>query len=138
MSETRNEWQELAEGIEKTVAACVERIDGDFDIEAYLDLRDSDAFDQSWVDADAEVERRQNALPDDRREALEQRCTELRRSVFQIALKRTRHPDLAAAVSDDAGLIFEDSAADGPRNAWVGALYLDYQERRLPAGERHS
>jgi hypothetical protein len=105
--------------------------EADCDVEAYLDSRDEPEFDKAWVLADEAVEEAKTQFAD--AVALEGQATELRKSVFIQCMRTFGDSDLAACVSDDAGLVF-DATAMGVDNGWIAALLATYREGKLPTG----
>ena len=105
------------------------------DPETYLESRDEPAFDSAWVQADEAVKAAKggSASVDD---VLQQMNTTLRQQVYATCLRRFCDLDdvveLAAALSDDAGLVF-DAMVLGVSNAWIDFLLSRYKAGELPA-----
>ncbi len=96
-----------------------------------LDSRDEPEFDGAWVRADEVVEKAKKSFAG--AEALEAAATKLRQAVFMRCIRKLGSSDLAAYVSDDAGLLF-DAMAMELSNKWIAGLLAAYREGKLPAG----
>jgi Leucine-rich repeat (LRR) protein len=109
--------------------------EADCNPETYLESRAEPDFDSAWVLAREAVEaaKGSTASVDD---ALQQMNTTLRERVFMTCVRRFCDSDkvieLAAALSDDAGLVFEAMVL-GVSNAWIDSLLSRYAEGELPA-----
>jgi hypothetical protein len=103
----------------------------EYDLDTYLDSRDEPEFDGAWVRADEAVEAVKKSFAD--AGTLEAAATKLRQAVFMHCIRALGHPDLAAYVSDDAGLLFDAKAMEVD-NEWIAGLLASYREGKLPAG----
>lgn len=105
-----------------------------FYFDEYLDLRDNSDFDKDWVESYELVEDAKSNLKKKDRVLLEKQAETLRESIFMYTIKETGSSDLAAAISDDAGLIFEATALE-MESSWISALNGEYLKLSLPKGK---
>jgi hypothetical protein len=96
----------------------------------YLDMRDKPEFDGAWVEADAVVEAAKASFA--LAAELEPVNTNLRKAVYMRCIHTFGSSDLAADVSDDAGLVF-DAMAMEVENEWIGRMMESYRRGRFPA-----
>ncbi|MDX2006974.1 MAG: hypothetical protein SFU83_17190 [Meiothermus sp.] len=75
----------------------------------YLNQRDGEPFDTEWSRAFGELEAAKKTLSSVRQKAIEDESGVLRETVFKAVLQAAKSPDLAAYLSDDAGLIYENA-----------------------------
>lgn len=99
---------------------------GDKAIDAYLDQRDGEAFDDPWTRADAALQRHKQRLDAARVQQAQDQSARLRQAVFAAAMQAGGHAELAAYLSDDAALIYESQALH-LYSDWVLALHRYYQ-----------
>lgn len=105
-----------------------------FDFDEYLNLRDNSDFDKDWTESYELVEDAKLKLKRKDRVLLEKQAETLRESIFMYTIKGTGSSDLAAAISDDAGLIFEATALE-MESSWINALNGEYLKLSLPKGK---
>jgi hypothetical protein len=104
-----------------------------FSIDSYLDCRDDFQFDQDWSLAYADVEKKKSELPKKTINLINGDSEAFREIVFKQVFKVTQSHDLAAYISDDAGLILENHLVGG-NNQWVARLENCYSSQLLPSG----
>lgn len=124
--------EQLQRDIEATLAQAM-ALPG-FSVDDYLDARDQAPFDSAWSLAAADVDAAAKGQPEEARNEHEALSKDLREWVFKTTAERTGDPELAAYVSDDAGLMLEASLA-GLSSAWIDGLRRCYALHRLPRGE---
>jgi hypothetical protein len=124
--------EQLKRDIEATLAQAMAR--PGFSVDDYLDARDEAPFDAAWSLAAADVDDAGKGQPEAARHEQEAGSKALREWVFKNTAERTGDPELAAYVSDDAGLILEASLA-GMSSAWIDSLRRCYALHRLPQGD---
>ncbi|QOF79339.1 hypothetical protein [Variovorax sp. 38R] len=104
-----------------------------FSVDDYLDDRDAAPFDPAWSHAHAGLQKTLEQRPEPTRQAIEKGSAALREPVFKQVMGACGSPDLAASLSDDAGLILEATLA-GFSSGWIDALRRCYASHRLPCG----
>ncbi|WP_390346739.1 hypothetical protein ACFJIS_04935 [Variovorax boronicumulans] len=82
-----------------------------FSVDDYLDDRDAAPFDPAWSHAHAGLQKTLEQRPEPTRQAIEKGSAALREPVFKQVMGACGSPDLAASLSDDAGLILEATLA---------------------------
>ncbi|MBW8810427.1 MAG: hypothetical protein JF591_16775 [Lysobacter sp.] len=102
-------------------------------IAQYLDWRDQPPFDSDWTAADALVQARKRGLSAQRIEAIDAESKQVRQVAFARALRVSDHDELAAYLSDDAGLIVEAERL-GIDSAWIAALLRRNARPAAPFG----
>lgn len=108
--------------------------DDDEDLIAqYLDWRDQPPFDSDWAAADALVQARKLDLSVQSVKTIDAQSRQVRQAAFARALRVSEHDELAAYLSDDAGLIFEADRL-GIDSAWITALLRRYERHAAPFG----
>lgn len=116
--------------IYQTMAKIIEWIQNHFtdsQIDDYLAFRESFDFDNAWANADKAIEK----IKTFDKNFIENEKT-LRESVFKLALKNINNADLAAYLSDDAGLIYANLFFNA-NNEFVKNLYQKYQQEQFLA-----
>ncbi|QIW15402.1 hypothetical protein A4G20_03170 [Pasteurellaceae bacterium RH1A] len=96
-------------------------------IDTYLERREQADFDKSWASADKSLEAMKTQGIDD----FNQSEQKLREQVFKRVAVLTKNYDLAAYLSDDAGLIYTNLVFEG-NNPFVNQLYGAYKLVQLP------
>ena len=97
------------------------------DIDAYLDARDAEPFDQLWQEAYAAVEQAKAKERPEIIARLEQDSQQERERVFKLVYRATKNSELAAYISDDFDLISNAwwlGIADQPFLSQMSASYL--------------
>ncbi len=105
-----------------------------FSVDDYLDARDQPPFDEAWAQAAADAGDAGQRQPASARAEQKAAVKDLREWVFKSVTERTGQPELAAYVSDDAGLLREAFLA-GVSSVWIDSLRRCYAEHRLPLGD---
>lgn len=101
-------------------------------INELLDNRDNASFDAEWCRVDAEMGALKNSQNYGDENKMEQ--DKVREQAFMI-VEQNVEGELAEYVSDDFGLIY-DSLVLGYKDDWLDWLIEEYQNARIPAGER--
>jgi len=100
---------------------------GPVDLERLLTGRDGPAFERNWLRVDDQLTAALGQPePAD--------VTEVRKVAYLRAYELTREPELAAAVSDDFGLIAGALAVGLDDDPWLNGLVASYMAGRFPAG----
>jgi hypothetical protein len=100
---------------------------GNREIEEVLDGRDEPVFDAKWIQAYEKV-RSCGAM------AEQSEIDQVRELSFKAVFASTGNPDIAAAVSDDLGLVMSAAILDFEDSWGVNSLWLEYKSRRIPTG----
>jgi hypothetical protein len=124
--------EQFKRDIEATLAQAI-ALPG-FSVDDYLDARDESPFDEAWSLAATGVADAAKAQPEETCNEQAAASRSLREWVFRTTAERTGEPELAACVSDDAGLILEASLC-GWSSAGIGTLRCCYASHRLPQGD---
>ena len=99
----------------------------EFDIDDFLDQRDSDPFDSEWVGVyQALEELKKRKTVDDTRE--------IEKKAYLTVYEKSEDDELAGYFSDDFGLI-ADSKRLGYSDEWLNKLISCYENARVPCGE---
>lgn len=99
----------------------------EFDIDDFLDQRDSDPFDSEWVRVyQALEELKKRKTVDDTRE--------IEKKAYLTVYEKSEDDELAGYISDDFGLI-ADSKQLGYSDEWLDKLISCYENARVPCGE---
>lgn len=93
-----------------------------------LDQRDDPSFDEKWMAAFQRLQSTKGKKDD-----ANSLVTEIRELAYLQAYERWRSSDLAAAISDDFGLI-GDALTIGIDDAWLNGLLDTYLAHRFPCG----
>lgn len=101
-------------------------------INELLDNRDNASFDAEWCRVDAEMDALKNSQNYGNENKMEQ--DKVREQAFMI-VEQNVEGELAEYVSDDFGLIY-DSLVLGYKDDWLDWLIEEYQNARIPVGER--
>lgn len=99
--------------------------------DSWLDLRDSDEFDASWMSAHLSTKERETSSPLGQDEL--EIVNHIREMAFLKTIRATGHSELAAYVSDDFELMAR-AARIGFEDRWLRALSDVYQQERFPYG----
>lgn len=98
----------------------------DFDVDDFLDQRDSDPFDSQWVRVyqDLEKLKKEKIVADTR---------EIEKKAYITIYEKSENDEVAGYISDDFRLI-ADSKRLGYWDEWLDKLISCYEEARLPCG----
>ena len=99
----------------------------EFDIDDFLDQRDSDPFDSEWV-------RVFQALKELKKGKTVADTREIEKKVYITVYEKSKNDELAGYISDDFGLI-ADSKRLGYLDEWLDKLISCYENARIPCGE---
>jgi hypothetical protein len=94
------------------------------DLDAYLDERDSEAFEREWLRVDREISSRGSHGADASIEAIEQ-------EIFLRVSRQTGQHEVASYIADDFCLICR-ALATGYSDPWLNGLYEAYKRNELP------
>jgi hypothetical protein len=102
---------------------------GDIDVDAALDARDENTFENAWNSSyDAQCQSR-SRLHDIELAQMTSICER----AYKLAFKATEHPELSGCVSDDFDLIATALLCD-LEDAFAAHLLNEYVEGRFPIG----
>ena len=99
----------------------------EFDIDDFLDQRDSDPFDSEWVRVYQAIEelKKDKAVDDTR---------EIAKKAYITVYEKSEDDELAGYISDDFGLI-ADSKLLGYSDEWLDKLISCYKNAKIPCGK---